>query len=530
MDGEEFDLRLPALRENPFHSRPLEHGQGELLAGRDEITSRWALFIRQNASRMILLVGESGSGRTSLLQCMSSETEKDLHFDMFPTSEPSTSILEDLHVRLIGFDLPRTGSEVASKLVEITNSNTGPLPLITFDFQHVTGEEIAATMSRLNPVLRRLRALVVVALTQEQRLDWNAKLVNTFDHIEVLTPLNTSDVCSLAESRIEQVSNAPWSMPNEVAEKLNEQCGGHPGRLVRRLRDLVDEARSSPRRAVQTITSSRDEIDEVLWEDDDLLEEGIEEDIEIENKDPEFELDMQELDIPPPVFAQAPLPQGMFAGLASRNRSNATQQPRYDKTSVSRDAEAEVPVDENGTFLWMKPGTEPVEETEEIEELGEINSAVNIDEFVETGLNSEYSQPVLESNEISDNTILSMLTRLANLPASGIRSLSDALSSLRRPVIGPMESTALDVNRLRNLSKAESVLVEIAAEREYSPSDERLRDRLRIGRPRMSQLSNGLLRSGILRVQQKERSRYFSLSNDARAQLIAWGMLEEVAA
>ena len=132
MDSEEIDLRLPALRENPFHSRPLEQGQGELLAGRDNITSRWTLFIKQNASRMIMLVGESGSGRTSLLQCMSSETEKDLHFDMFPTTEPSVAILEDLHVRLIGFDLPRTGSEVASKLVELTNSNTGPLPLITF--------------------------------------------------------------------------------------------------------------------------------------------------------------------------------------------------------------------------------------------------------------------------------------------------------------------------------------------------------------------------------------------------------------
>ena len=104
--------------------------------------------------------------------------------------------------------------------------------------------------------------------------------------------------------------------------------------------------------------------------------------------------------------------------------------------------------------------------------------------------------------------------------------VSDLLAALRRPVIGQKESNALDVMTLRSLSKSESVLVEVASTREFSPSDSRLRDRLSIGRPRMSQMCNRLYRAGILSVQQKGRSRMFLLTNDARAQLIAWGILE----
>jgi len=518
MDQDEIDLHLPALRENPFHSRPLEKGQGEMLVGRDSITSRWSLFIKQNASRLILLVGEPGSGRTSLLHCMSSETEQDLHFDMFPTGDAASSILEDLHVRLLGFDLPRTGSEVAGRLVESTNSSTGPLPLITFDFQHISGGEIAKTMSRLSPVLRRLRALVIVALTQEQRLDWNAQLIDSFDHIEVLSPLSIAEVKVLAERRIASVCRDSWSMQEEVAQRLHSQSAGHPGRLMRMLRDMVDDTRSRPERAAQAISATREEPEEVLWEDEALDEEHLEEP-EIVLTQPTFDLNLNELEIPPPVKAQAPLPQGMFAGLASRNRNFVSEQSRYEKEVAEETSELEVPIDEDGTLLWMQPGTEPAEN----EELS-LNEPISEDFAVE-------ELPVdNEPTLVKDTTVLSLLSRLVDLPASGLRSLSDALSSLRRPAIGPMESSALEVSKLRNLNKAESVLVEVAAQREISPSDERIRDRLRIGRPRMSQLCNGLLRAGILRVQQKERSRFFSLSNDARAQLIAWGMLEEVVA
>ena len=105
-------------------------------------------------------------------------------------------------------------------------------------------------------------------------------------------------------------------------------------------------------------------------------------------------------------------------------------------------------------------------------------------------------------------------------------SLAELLAAMRRPVIGQRESNALDVYTLRSLSKSEAVLVEVSSNREFSPSDSRLQDRLNVGRPRMSQMCNRLYRAGILSVQQKGKSRMFKLTNDAKAQLVAWGMME----
>ena len=93
---EEFPvLGLPALRENPFKARPLEPGQSKLLVARDQISARWARFLRNRTPRLILLIGERGSGRSSLMRCLSSETTKSVHLDMFPTENHSHSILNE---------------------------------------------------------------------------------------------------------------------------------------------------------------------------------------------------------------------------------------------------------------------------------------------------------------------------------------------------------------------------------------------------------------------------------------------------
>ena len=97
---------------------------------------------------------------------------------------------------------------------------------------------------------------------------------------------------------------------------------------------------------------------------------------------------------------------------------------------------------------------------------------------------------------------------------------------LNTPAIGQRESNPLNVHVLRNLGKNEAVIVEVSTQRSFSPSDPRLQDQLRIKRPRMSQICNKLYRAGILSVQQKGKSRMFKLTNDAKVQLIAWGMME----
>ena len=68
-------------------------------------------------------------------------------------------------------------------------------------------------------------------------------------------------------------------------------------------------------------------------------------------------------------------------------------------------------------------------------------------------------------------------------------------------------------------------MVSIANTRKYSPSDKEILGHLKIKRPRLSQISNKLLKFGILNVRMQGRSRYFELTQAARAQLMAWGII-----
>ena len=78
---------------------------------------------------------------------------------------------------------------------------------------------------------------------------------------------------------------------------------------------------------------------------------------------------------------------------------------------------------------------------------------------------------------------------------------------------------------LKELNAGQAVVVEAASQREVSPSDARMLAKLGVKRARLSQVCNGLHKDGILDVAQRGRSRVFTLSAGARAQLRAWNLL-----
>lgn len=92
--------------------------------------------------------------------------------------------------------------------------------------------------------------------------------------------------------------------------------------------------------------------------------------------------------------------------------------------------------------------------------------------------------------------------------------------------IGPKEVHALNPLVLGSLNPVEGYVVAIAQERDYSPSDVSMLQHLGVKRARLSQISNRLLKNGILQARQVGRNRKFSLTQAARAQLIAWGALK----
>ena len=64
-------LDLPPLRGNPFDHRPIEPSRAQDLVARDSLMIRLREHIISESPRNILLVGESGSGRTSMVNALS---------------------------------------------------------------------------------------------------------------------------------------------------------------------------------------------------------------------------------------------------------------------------------------------------------------------------------------------------------------------------------------------------------------------------------------------------------------------------
>ncbi|MEK9650614.1 MAG: ATP-binding protein [Poseidonia sp.] len=91
---------------------------------------------------------------------------------------------------------------------------------------------------------------------------------------------------------------------------------------------------------------------------------------------------------------------------------------------------------------------------------------------------------------------------------------------------GPKQDYPLDKVVLGVLSPAEAYVVAVAHERAFSPSDAAMLNHLAIKRARLSQISNRLLKHGILQARTVGRARKYSLTQAARAQLIAWGALK----
>ena len=518
-------LGIPGLRNNPFQARPLERGRSELLVGRDELSARWTRFIKARNARMVLLIGESGTGRSSLMRCLSEETQKSVHLDMFPDSEHAQKILHEIFVSFVGFEVPSSTPEMVSRLVQETEKSSGPLPLISLDYANVDGKKLSEVLSTLVAAFERMNALVVVVLSTEQRAQWPTNLVSRFDHVDIIGALERDEVRRLCESRMATTANISWTMSDGALDYVMENTLGNPSRVMRLMRDLVDEERANPREVkFDSVIEPPNPIVSVQDSSINNIDEMLDEEMSVEPGVPIFDLNLDKLEEEPETIymedtgvSSTPV-RGPFSGLAARNRDNKNLAPRFDKTKA-KPAQRE-PVGGDANELWLANEPNAVLAPQSVPIVDEPLTDDQDDDYFES--KEEFEEDVVVNGDVEG--LLGQLFEALNVP-DGL-SLAELLAGMRRPVLGRRESNALDVHTLRNLSKNEAVLVEVSSTRELSPSDSRLQDRLKIGRPRMSQMCNRLYRAGILSVQQRGRSRMFKLTNDARAQMVAWGIME----
>ena len=580
MRVEGLQFEIPELAYNPFSTSPLESNQSDLYVGRLGVRARISQNINFRSNRSILMVGELGSGRTSLLRCAGSEASVYVHIDHISASRPDESLLHRMYSSLVGYDIPENSVELVNKMVDFSRSFKNKLPLIVIDTPNVEGSILSVALRDVLPSLERLQAVIVVVVEPKQRMNIPDYLLNTFANEVSINSLTIDEVQELVERRILSVTDKPFSLTFEDAKVIHQKTAGVPIEIVKFMRDAIDnmmmkndgidfpikddviisqtEVDQNPGYVEEETEVIDDQtiIDASLpWNERDELSE-LTSQVEIANPFG-FELDLDELsesqqfdeEVQEHTFSAFPtndnaitetkkqrphIDAGAFGGLLGRTRD-------FDDLEKSAPDIMVNEMETQGAELWVSK--EMVELEEKIEFTAEdsaelIHDEIGIEsseEFFE--LPESYNEHEIDvSNEnqnlgVLSNQIASLLASLiTNNSVGGDSDTSSnrfmsALMSLSNQNYSAKTDYPLDSLALSSLTSNESYVLSIARSRRYSPSDKEILNHLGIKRPRLSQISNKLLKLGILNVRMKGRSRYFELTQAAKAQLIAWGVI-----
>ncbi len=604
------DMDLPPLDANPFSTLALETSDSNLLVGRQHTLRVLSQYIQFRSPRRILLVGERGSGRTSLLRCVSKIAPIAVHIDHIPPMDAGLNLLKDIYSRFVNSLVPENRNELTKKILDASQSYTNALPLIVIDASTVDISALNVALRDTLPTLERIQAVIVIVLETKDKTMLHESILQKLDQMKPLANLTLEEVQLLVERRIEQSTSQPFQFAKEDAQHLLEQTSGLPSNVIRVMRDAIDHAKMSqytyvdpqytstepvsepvfnpslfettPHTSLESVFSLpaevKDEVDEELEVDEAALQ--IEQDTKIMEslEDMNFDLNLDQLNedqdnqeelkilesiedlqegygaapaiAKPDVHERPPLdeltPAGM-TGLFSRSRSFLDME--------QEDAPQGNLVEQvGGVELWEDPSLQPAEEVEE--EISEEESAYMLhnevgfieDETMEVEFEQQYSDMESIDDELEldfdtapvANGLLSELAGMVpvmkalqlaimapdeNGTAIQRRKLVEALEAFQRKPSGPKQDYALNAAVLSALTGHEIAVISIAHYRKYSPSDEELLQQLNIKRARLSQISNRLLKAGVLSVRTLGRNRYYELTQAARAQLIAWNVI-----
>ena len=630
------------------------------MVGRDVVFTALANNIRLASPRVVAVVGEKGSGRSSLVQGVASTADQ-IHTVFWPSGDLVTTILHQLYCDLMkDFETPPVHSLMIDRLEEELAGRTGLLPVIIFDHSLLSGPVLAEVLSQLMPVLTKIRALTIITLTPGQKSGFPEELLSEMDVTTPLESLTRAEMARLIGKRVHKASRSSWTAPEALLDMAMKESGGHVGRAMRFLRDVVDHTRGMPlidgrkldlkvevkakpttvvedstfQRVVDaappvtevnvkvsetaeidtqsegipfsndieedtpsglgsasTIESPKEipEFDESqtlfpslsdaadMWNDfgdDNGPQLDLKEDTDVESSiqdneesaipsKSENESDSDFVESSPEVdekqwesefsdemggaevleMADGTAPSfggGRFGGLRSRNKKanigaqaenkgapRKTQGPREAKPNeVGTDPNQlrQIKTNDQNTELWIQPGMDsPLGSSPNIEPQ-QMQPSSNIPTNIsDSEATPQPTAPFEETKEWQGETPIEEGESWDGRPEATPEEVLTALSSISRVAPPRKPDVVLDINALTNLNDAETLILTEAVEREVSPSDNLLQDELGVGRPRLSQIFNGLLKSGILTVRKQGRSRMYRISSPAKDHLINLG-------
>ena len=592
-------LDLPPLRGNPFDLRPIESTRAQDIVGRDSLMTRLREHIISESPRMVLLVGEPGSGRTSLVNALSSQVSKKFVGQFWPHDEAVSSVMNEIAVNFIGHNVPPSTGQMCERLIETLEQSTGPLSLIALDYPSNT--PMNDFLARMTPLLQRLKALVLVTLTPAQLTSLDEEVLDVFDSPEHLDGLSEAQIQKLADNLVRRKARERWIINPDLLTAIHDNTAGNPRAVVRLCRELIDERRGvgsegTLERLVgwQRIVQEEDEDPPVApspvpevesepvpesaedgedWdvEPDDMWED----EAEPEGKSEEFDWD-EELPEPDDIWDDGPVPEsenephlpppeenqgtldsflftdegsehlvqprqvGGLSGLADRSQRISASMPEGpDETPIT--------VAENRPQLTPapirpppRPNPEPAFVTDAKPDTSvpptqdqPVMAAEGALWTVDSSLGS--SLPALDAeSKTSPEPVFDIDHSPAPAPSSPVPPAPSAAvvpepvleepepAPPRIPIpLGPSWDVDEPLNRARvaTASDAERTVLAAAKTREISPSDPELQALLEVGRPRLSQIFNGLRKAGLLSVRKQGRTRLFKLSRAASLEL-----------
>jgi len=618
---QQLTISIPPLRGNPFDSRPIEGNRISEIVGRNNILSSMRELIISGSPRMVLLSGERGSGRTSLINSICSFSSNNIVCQYWPEENQLLSVIHEISISFDGFEKSKSIHKISDGLVRNLESKTGPLPVVALDYP--SNIPIETFLPRITPILQRLRALVIISLTPSQLNSLDNDTIGLFTEPIQLKELDIGDIQNLVDKRIMKMGKEKWLLRPNILKLIYQKTGGNPRLIINLLQNLVDEHRGigslgtlKKLHALDEITSkpiekfnSNDTVQNLVQSNESIIVDEYEIEKKIEKKPFLFDnlqnmktpenniISTQDdvIDMPEPILEVVNKPSSRNDDFTlidwseefkkpvidndivinkelknividdekkdDSNQSNHKQTPfeysqvnkpkvtnfggiigRSRNTSVS--IESNAVSDEESTIFIDASASEPnfpnfmnhkssimsnspeydsdalddtnekiVDRTEDAVWTVDANEESTLpNETIYEESNSEqiiYDNPIYEE-PIFEDTIIEETLKSDDLMINASKNY------IKLPLGPKWESDNLfDRDYASQLSDAEVLVISKAKEREISPSDDELQALLQVGRPRLSQIYNGLNKAGILSVRKKGRSRMFKLSNSA---------------
>lgn len=547
---------FPHVTRNPFGRKPLEGSDADLLVGRDEVLQNLRWFLQEgNDARLLLLTGPSGSGRTSLMRVLKGSLQRSVHVVDVNPKQPASDLLKQIHQGLIGGEPPSGPSQATEMLIQTLRRDHGQA-LIVLDLPVLDGEHLPQILSKSMSYLERLDALIVVVATPENAARFGTALEGRFLDEFSLKPFTDEDIATMIDVRVRRQNQLGWRprtawiqehlagvqrQPRDLLRAMSAHYVAQQ-RGERRPSPLPQEGVSEPHveswnagQPSKGLELDMDDLEGAREQDapppirpslDNLVETDPSWMEDFKRVEPES-LVSDELNAVEPTFvapqpSQEPPPEPLVSRVKASSPFGRIAQRSINATNEEASAAHQ---------SHLKSPSAPTKEPEGAawEYTDNTPKATNVGTTSQPVPDGWSAAPVDSIQPAWDNNVLLLLkqalTETTAAPASPIHGLADALTRLGMPHAGALQHRPLRVQALRELSAGQAVVVEAASHREVSPSDGVLLARLGIKRARLSQLCNALHKDGVLDVAQRGRSRVFTLSTGARAQLKAWNLL-----